>query len=246
MLRKPVPLGLEAPGPSGSWAIGLASIAPPEDSFTRDPAPAARPGGVRPSRPQPADRERHVAVLPTSKPANPERYAGTGGQSQEYSRIIRDRPRGPAPWQQYPNSRESLTRAHARRLAVYGPFIPGPSGHATVTSRVVVGVDPRGRMAGIATWCGDTYLGHELVVRHGRGIIPDSAYLHQVCERIACWLAALPEGQVLLAAEGVHEPGRPARRRRKGTEGGLRYHRALAPNRDLEALHRPATVALTG
>lgn len=90
---------------------------------------------------------------------------------------------------------ESLTRAHARRLTVYGPFIPGPSGHATVTSRVVVGVDPRGRMAGIATWCGDTYLGHELVVRHGRGIIPDSAYLHQVCERIACWLAALPEGQ---------------------------------------------------
>jgi hypothetical protein len=128
-----------------------------------------------------------------------------------------------------PNSRESLTRAHARRLAVYGPFIPGPSGHATVTSRVVVGVDPRGHMAGIATWCGDTYLGHELVVRHGRGIIPDSAYLHQVCERIACWLAALPEGQVLLAVEGVHEPGRPARRRRKGTEGGLRYHRALAP-----------------
>jgi hypothetical protein len=83
-----------------------------------------------------------------------------------------------------------------------------------VTAGVVVGVDPGGRMTGIAARCGATHLGHELVIRRTRGIFPGPAYLVEVCERVYAWTLAWPGVPVTLAIQGVHE----RQRRRRDVE----------------------------
>jgi hypothetical protein len=81
-----------------------------------------------------------------------------------------------------------------------------------VTGRIIVGVDPGGRMTGIAARSGDIYLGHELVIRHGRSPIPGRAYLREVCERVEAWRSAWPATRVVVAIEGVRERSRRVRR----------------------------------
>lgn len=90
-----------------------------------------------------------------------------------------------------------------------------------MTARVVIGVDPGGRMTGIAARCGDEYLGHELVVRHGRGVIPGPGYQREVCERVLAWTLVWPAARVVVAIEGVYDPNPSRAEEREDRGGGL-------------------------
>jgi len=75
-------------------------------------------------------------------------------------------------------------------------------------------------MTGIVARRGDEYLGHELVIRQGRGAIPGPAYLQEVAERVGVWSSAWP--RAVLAVEGVRLPDRSSRRRATANgDGGL-------------------------
>lgn len=90
-----------------------------------------------------------------------------------------------------------------------------------MTARVVVGVDPGGRMTGIAARCGDSLLGHELVVRRTRGVFPSPMFLREVCERVYAWTLAWPEVKVILAIEGIHDRQRRPKPEERDDLGGL-------------------------
>jgi hypothetical protein len=87
-----------------------------------------------------------------------------------------------------------------------------------VSGRVIVGVDPGGRMTGIVARRGDVYLGHELVIRKGRGSIPGPAYLQRVAERVNAWYANWTGA--VLAIEGVQPPWQRSRRHDARSDGG--------------------------
>jgi hypothetical protein len=84
---------------------------------------------------------------------------------------------------------------------------------------VIIGVDPGGRMTGIVARHGDTYLGHELVIRRGRAIIPDRTYLHHIAGRVGAWSSGWP--RTVLAIEEARAFGRPRRRPIANGNGGL-------------------------
>lgn len=87
-----------------------------------------------------------------------------------------------------------------------------------MSARVVIGVDPGGRMTGIVARRGEVYLGHELVIRKGRGTIPGPAYLQRVAERVNAWYATWTGAA--LAIEGVQPPWQRSRRRDVRSDGG--------------------------
>src|SRR6266487_1769085 len=73
-------------------------------------------------------------------------------------------------------------------------------------------------MSGIGALHGDTYLGHELVIRQGRGVIPGPAYLQQAAERVDAWFQNWPAA--VLAIEGVRLRARRPRRRPTPNDDG--------------------------